>query len=264
MLEFGALIWDSPAEMDTTAETTLPGAANGPGTAAGNRESWPLTGWLVPLLLLLLWGYAVYRMGALWHGNEHYRYGWFVPLLCLALLGDRWKFRPAPKPTAPGKIELLLLAVCGLGLFLGALSLEVIPSWRFAGWIFAGATVGATILGLLFLGGSGWARYFAFPVLFFLVAVPWPSRLEIPLIAWLSNLNAALSTELSGLLGSPCIRHGTTIETGAGVVGVEDACSGIRSLQSTVMVALFLGELFRYSWIRRTVMVLAGVALALA
>ncbi len=228
------------------------------------RPSGPAARWLLPGLLLALWAYAVYRLGTLWQSNEHYRFGWLVPCFCLALLAERWPSRPAPQPAAPGKPARWLLALCGLGLFLGALALEVIPAWRFAGWIFAGSTVGVTLLGLRLLGGGGWVRHFSFPVLFFLVAVPWPTRLEAPLIAWLSEANAALSTELSGLLGSPCIRHGTTIETGAGVVGVEDACSGIRSLQSTVMVALFLGELFRYSLLRRAALLLGGMALALS
>ena len=53
------------------------------------------------------------------------------------------------------------------------------------------------------------------------------------------------------------------IETGAGTVGVDTACSGIRSLQTTLMVALFLGELFQYPRWRRGLLILSAVGLTL-
>lgn len=46
------------------------------------------------------------------------------------------------------------------------------------------------------------------------------------------------------------------------MVGIDEACSGIRSFQAAVMVALFLGELFRYKFFRRIFFLLSGVALA--
>jgi exosortase/archaeosortase family protein len=54
------------------------------------------------------------------------------------------------------------------------------------------------------------------------------------------------------------------IETGPGLVGVDEACSGIRSFQASVMVALFLGELFSYSILRRGVLLFSAVVLAFA
>ena len=45
-------------------------------------------------------------------------------------------------------------------------------------------------------------------------------------------------------------------------VGVEDACSGIVSFHSSLMVALFLGEFLRLGGIRRGVLVLASCAIA--
>ena len=46
------------------------------------------------------------------------------------------------------------------------------------------------------------------------------------------------------------------------MVGINDACSGIRSLQSTLMISLFLGEMYRLGLLRRVVLCLAGFALA--
>ena len=50
-------------------------------------------GWLAVGVLALLWAYAVYRLGTLWHSNADYAYGWFMPLLCLCLFWERWKHR---------------------------------------------------------------------------------------------------------------------------------------------------------------------------
>ena len=101
-------------------------------------------------------------------------------------------------------------------------------------------------------------------MVFFLIAVPWPSRIEGPLIEKMSKLNAAVSTAASNALGSPAIRRGVLIETTSGLVGVDTACSGIRSFQSSVMIALFLGELFSYGILRRAVLLFGAVGLAFA
>jgi exosortase/archaeosortase family protein len=47
------------------------------------------------------------------------------------------------------------------------------------------------------------------------------------------------------------------------VVGIEEACSGIRSLQASLMIALFLGQYYALRPARRVGLVLAGFALAM-
>ncbi len=105
---------------------------------------------------------------------------------------------------------------------------------------------------------------FLFPICFFLVAVPWPSAAENFLIQSLMRLNVATTIELLGLLGIPAVQHGNVIEIGAGMVGVDEACSGIRSFQATLMIALFLGELYRLALVRRFGVVLLALVLAFA
>ena len=221
-------------------------------------------GWLVVGVVVSLWAYAVYRLGTLWYTNSDYAYGWFVPLLCVALFWERWKLRPAPELLDASTGPLIVFALLAITILPSCLFLEVIPYWRFAGWMFAGAIIGITFCALYLVGGRSWVHHFAFPLLFFLIAVPWPQRFEMPLIDRLSHLNAALSTWAANLLGTPAIRHGVVIETGGGIAGVDEACSGIRSFQSTVMVALFLGELFRYNFIRRIFFLVSGALLAFA
>lgn len=68
---------------------------------------------------------------------------------------------------------------------------------------------------------------------------------------------------LLGLLGVPAVRHGFVLEISTGRVGIDDACSGIRSLQTSLMISLFFGEYFFMNRLRRLWLIVAGVALAM-
>jgi exosortase len=214
--------------------------------------------------LLLLWTFTIYQVSTLWYSIAEYSYGWFVPLLCFCLFWERWKRKPVPQIPSATTGAQLVCALLLLGLALAALFLEVLPGWRMAAWALGLQAVGLTLIIFYLLGGPPWLRHFAFPIVFFLIAIPWHPRLELPVIEHLSKLNAVISTWLANVLGTPAIRKGVLIETGSGMVGIDDACSGIRSFQAALMVALFLGELFRYGLLRRLLFLLGGAGLAFA
>jgi len=214
--------------------------------------------------VLVLWGFAIYQLSTLWYSITEYSYGWFVPVLCLCLFWERWKRKPAPMPPSATTGATLVCAVLVSGLALAALFLEALPGWRAAAWALGLQVIGLTMIIFYLVGGPPWLRHFAFPIFFFLIAIPWHPRLEMPVIEHLSKLNAAISTWLANVLGTPAIRKGVLIETGSGLVGIDDACSGIRSFQAALMVALFLGELFRYGLLRRLLFVAGGAVLAFA
>jgi exosortase/archaeosortase family protein len=101
-----------------------------------------------------------------------------------------------------------------------------------------------------------------FPLCFFLTAVPWFRGFEAWVIQSLTRANVATAIELLGVVGVPAVQHGNVMEVATGLVGVDDACSGIRSFQACLMIALFLGELYRLSVVRRLSLCLAGFALS--
>jgi exosortase len=137
------------------------------------------------------------------------------------------------------------------------------PEWRLVSWALALEVVGLTLVCVHLAAGGERLKQLAFPICFFLVAVPWPSFVEAPLIQGLTRANARLAVESLGWWGVPAVAHGNVIEVAGGAVGLDEACSGIRSLQSTLMISLFLGELYRLAWRRRAVLCLAGFALAI-
>ncbi len=100
------------------------------------------------------------------------------------------------------------------------------------------------------------------PLAFFLVAVPWPTVIEGPLVQALTRANTAITVELVDLFGVPALQHGNVIEVGTGMVGIDEACSGIRSFQVTLMLALLFGEIYRLGVFRRLALCLLGFGLS--
>ena len=162
-------------------------------------------------------------------------------------------------PVAP------LSAFCFL-LFLLLLPLRVIheinADWPLITWPYATIIVGLTLYAFYLAGGWPWVKHFAFPICFILVAVTWPYRIENTLIHGLMQSVAGVTVEILGWFNIPALQRGSLVEVGAGVVSVDEACSGIRSLQSSLMGALFLGELYLLRWRSRGLLIAAGLAVA--
>ena len=80
---------------------------------------------------------------------------------------------------------------------------------------------------------------------------------------WLMQHNAKLAVEVLHWFGVAGYAKGNLITVPAGTLGVDEACSGIRSLQGTLMLTLFLGEILALSWPRRFALLGSGVFWAL-
>jgi exosortase len=137
------------------------------------------------------------------------------------------------------------------------------PEWRLLAWIHALAVVTLTLLLLGWAGGKAWLRHFPFPVAFIFIAVPWPTGLETPVIQGLMRVVARVAAETAMLLGTPAQVEGNLIRVSNGLVGVNEACSGIRSLQTSLMIGLLFGEVKRLSVLRRLALVVCAVVIAL-
>ena len=227
------------------------------------RASLRLSRSLPWLLLAAFWLVAAHTLQPVWIADPHYQYGWAVPLLCAWLFAERWRSRPAPgipNENIPGFVLLLvLLLVSGWPI---RLVHEAFPDWRPVLWA-AGFWLVALTLALLHrVGGRPWLRHFGFPVAFVLTAIPWPTLIERPVLNGLMHLDASAVTHTLTLLGQPALQRGNLIETASGLLGIDEACSGMRSIQAAVMIALFLGEWFRLRRVGRLGLVAAGLALA--
>jgi exosortase len=222
-----------------------------------------LSGWgLAITALAACWFLFFIELRGEWATNAQYSYGYVVPLLGAALLWCRWQERPA---SLPGSAALAGLFACGfLSLLLPLrVVLEANPEWRLVYWVHGAVVIGLSFCLLFRAGGWKWVNFFAPPLVFMLIAVPWPMGMEQAIIQNLMRLVAGLTVEVAGWLGIPALQHGNLIEVEGGMVGIDEACSGVRSLQSALMLSLFLGEMYRFAVRRRVLLLVASLGFVL-
>jgi len=222
--------------------------------------AWPIAA--VLFFFALLWFELINQLKAEWWLNPQYNYGLVVPLLALYLFWKRWIERPSPVSPRSRKWPIAVLVFCALLFFPIRFVAEANPDWRLLSWTFALVAVTISLLWIFLAGGSPWLRHFAFPFFFFLIAVPWPMRAEQIVVQNLMRAVSAINVSFLQLAGVPALQHGNVIEVGSGLIGIEEACSGVRSLQATLMISLFLGELYSFTIMRRVLLIIAGALLA--
>src|SRR6266487_3682736 len=254
--------WGEPAILSLVSETAVTKFTPGLGRRPKKRNGSVFLGGLI---LAALWFNLCKQLSGEWLVNEQYNYGWFVPFISLYLFWLRWQDQPAPSPPSKTFFPWIFIGVPALFLLLPIRLFEIgTPEWRPLGWIHTASVAGLTLLCIWSVGGKPWLRHFAFPVAFFFVAVPWVTPIEGPIIQGLMRVVAAVAAETVTLFGIPTQLEGNLIRVSSGLVGVNEACSGVRSLQTALMIGLLFGELKRLSIWRRFVLVAGAIAIAIA
>lgn len=212
--------------------------------------------WIVPAAL---WLWLFFHLHVEWSLNSQYNYGWAVPFLALLLFYSRWQRRPSPDASLQNRAAingarcLILAALMPIRVIE-----EANADWRFLSWLLALCVIAFSLLSLIRSGGMKWLSHFAFPVCFPLAAVPWPVPFENLVVQAMMRAVAYVAVEIAGWLGVGAYQLGNIIQLRNGFVGVDEACSGVKTLQAGIMVALVLGELLRLSWGKRIALVLLG------
>lgn len=222
------------------------------------------------LFCIGFWSLTIAVSGGRWTHDPVYAYGWFVPFLSLGFAARRLSIllssndsvlKPNP-PRNPGKVTAVLM--------FGAIALlpfEILRHDFFFNrmdtWILAISSISVTSLAAGWFGGVGFRRALTFPLLFFLSAMPWPYRWESSVTISLMTMVSDGTAELLRAGGIAAVAQGTVINLQAGPVGVSEACSGVKSLQASLMIGLAVGELFLLPPIRRALLLTAALALAM-
>ncbi|XHR30179.1 MAG: exosortase/archaeosortase family protein [Chthoniobacteraceae bacterium] len=213
--------------------------------------------------IVLPWGMLIAYLHIFWSNSPQYQYGWLVVPLGLRLFWLRWnslaETRRSDGLGASGATLLFAFLIAPIWLIRQATTHWSVPGYGLT-FLVAGYTF--ALLGIM--GGWKLARQMMIPVLFLFCAVKLPLTPEQWLIQGLSRFVASAAVEVLHLIGITAVDYGNLVILKTGIIGINEACSGIHSLQSLFMVAIFLGEERRMRIPLRATLVGLGVALSLA
>ena len=215
----------------------------------GLLPSWVAAGWLA------------YQASWYWSHNPDMNFGWIVLLLCGFLVTE--VAPQLPEARSRWGVGPVVLAALGLGalvafqLYQAAFGTMPASIMGLAFGVMAIVTANVVaVYGVRELGTLGFAFYFL------LIALPLPSVVQSLVVSNLQGFVASMDEELLNLVGIPAQRTGAIISLANGQVGVDDACSGFRSLQSSIMAGMFIGFLLFKSWGWRITLVVVSILLA--
>lgn len=215
---------------------------------------------LAPSLVAMAW--LVSKAQWFWNNRPDLQFGWVVVLLCGYLFYEAME-KQVPVNPRPRWWALMVFGAGAVGLFLVqiyqvAFGTNAASMCGLAAMIML---VAFANLGLVF----GWKGITTFGVAyaFILIAMPMPGFIHGPIVNGLQNKVAVINTEVLNLLGIPAQRVGSLIHLPGGTVGIDEACSGIRSLQSTIMATVFIGYLALKRVSFQVLLLIAGIGLAI-
>lgn len=224
---------------------------------------------LPALFLLLAWLQLFVSLTPFWSLGTYYDYGWFVPPAAGWFFWKRWQSLqprlPSAAPTWPKWAEIAGLAALlsfVLLLFIFRAIERYDLFWR------PPRLVHAILLCLVHHGVIarlfGWknSAFFLPVTAFCLTAVPMPLQGEQAVIQWATRKLMAVSEPVCQFQGMPVTLSGSALTLNGAALEIDQGCSGIRSLQSLFMLAIFAGEFFLLGWISRVALVFAGFGFA--
>lgn len=220
----------------------------------------PLPVHVLPWLAVICWW--VWDLQVHWRGQVEYQHGWLVVPLAAYLAWERLPGCPASNPPGSARGPWVLAVVSVPLVAVAELYKNAVASTAASSFALSLGACG--FVTAILWAQHGWpvARRFLFPLAFAFVAVPIPKSVWNPVVLGLQGFITVLNVETLNLLGIPAQRSGNLIHLPRGTVGVDEACSGIRSLQSSIMAALFIADLTLRRGGAKFLFFVAGIVLA--
>ena len=241
--------------------------------------------------------YTVWDQVYWWANRDDYSFGYLVPLFSAYVLYDRWPairsylFRGAaltePAPPSPPTeqrsglvsfLEWVAVAAFAASVLLFAVGalLRAATGPQNPASLAIAASLGGLTLSAVFIftkqrvDGQPMAlkqrlaltTLFLFPALIWLLSAPLVSVLETQIKVFLLTKVTIVVFQTFDFLGYELERQGNVLILPQGQVGVEEACSGIRSLTACLFAGSFLASVFLDRFWKKILLVGAAMLFA--
>ncbi|WP_324726134.1 exosortase/archaeosortase family protein [Actomonas aquatica] len=254
---------------------------------------------LAMLLAVGFMGFVVWDHSHWWANREDYGFGWLVPAFVAFVVYDRWAkitvevqaCAATESPRVAGWRKWFMNTLVGSAMLCGALMFLLGAFYRAGagpshpGSLALSLGTGAIVLTLLFVNApettharpaTGFlddprvrlAGLFLFPALVWLVSAPMVSVIENQLSLFLLHKVTTVVFFTFDVLGLPLQQEGNVLvlpplaDGEPNRVGVEQACSGIRSLTACLFAGSFLSAVFLDKLWKKVALVAAAMCFA--
>ena len=185
--------------------------------------------------------------------DSYYSHGYLIPLVSAFVIWhkrDRLRsMRIVPSPA-------------GLWVLAGGLLLLLFGTWSYVNFV-SNFSMLVVLGGLaLYLFGKAITRELTFPLAFLLFMIPLPKLSIIYITFWLKLLAARAATETVYAMGIPVMLRGAFIELPNGLLEVDNACSGLRSLIALTALGVVYAYFQPVSPLKKWILVLTSIPIA--
>jgi exosortase len=208
----------------------------------------------VTVAVLGLYAETLVSLARQWASDDDFSHGFFViPLAGYFLWERRQALREAP----------VTPSIAGLVLIVG--SLLIFIAGRFGAELFLTrvSLLGVVAGTVVFLCGWRHLRIAMFPIAFLLLMIPLPAIVFNQITFPLQGVAARAGEAVIAAAGVPVLREGNILHVPGRALEVAEACSGIRSLMSLLMLAIVLGYFTERRTGARIAIALSAVPIAI-
>lgn len=214
------------------------------------------SGGLICVVIALIWAWLPSLSGMLtrWNQDPQYSHGFFVPLVAGMIAWYR-REDVLPCDSTPSAKGIVFVAL-GVVMYLSGAHI-------FFEWLEQVALL-PILLGIAMIIGGRWLALVTWPAIAFLLfMIPLPFSVETAMAQPLQNLAGKASVFVLQMFGIAAIRNGNLIDVEGHILGVAEACSGMRMLVVFFAIATAIALLSRRHWVEKLILVVSAGPIAL-
>jgi exosortase len=203
-----------------------------------------------------LYGATLTALAAEWLSSADSSYGIVVIAVAGAVAWQRRAIFARASSTSRSDGAAIVVVIAGLMLYLaGVLGADIFLTRLSFVIVVTGA--------VWFLSGRAALRVMAAPLLFLLIAIPWPALIVNAVTLPLQLVASRLAEAVLSIVSIPVYRDGNLLVLPSATLEVEQACSGLRSLVSLGALSIVLAWAAEQRAGRRIAIVAAALPIAI-